>query len=100
MPPVAKTRIRHCGDDHRGRDRRSAVCFAGNEHRQVASRGLDHRLPFPAEVLYLLGRTAGFELSADDRDGSRYGAVFADRLLHAQCRLHVLRIGHTMTDDG
>ena len=42
----------------------------------------------------------GFQLAADDSYRGRHGSVLADRLLHAQCRLNVLRVRHTVTNNG
>ena len=90
----------HRGYDHGGGYRGGAVLSPGDEHRQVAAGGLGDRLPLLAEVLYLILAEACLEAAADDGDGRGHCAVVAYGLLHAQGRLHVLRIGHAVGDYG
>ena len=91
---------RHLGDDHGGGNGGRAVVAPGNQHRKVAAGGLDHVVALLAEVGDLLLGEARLQAPADDGDGCRNRAVFADDALDVQRSLHVLRIGHAVGDDG
>ena len=91
---------RQGSNDHRGGYGGSAVFTARQEYREVATGRFDDCLTFLTQVFNFLFGATGFQFAADDSDSSRNGSVIADRLLHAQCRLHVLRIRHAVTDDG
>ena len=91
---------RHVGDHHRGGDGAGAVLALRDEHGQVAAGGLGNARAGAAEVVdFFLGKT-GLEPSADDGDGRGHGARVADNSLDLECGLDVLRVGHTMGNDG
>ena len=54
----------------------------------------------PDSILSTLGGQTGLQTALDDGDGGRHSAVFTDELLHVHSGLHILRIGHTVGDDG
>ena len=55
---------------------------------------------FMPQIVELLGGQSGLQPPADDGDGGGHRAAVTNDLLHVQCRLHILGIGHTVGDDG
>ena len=90
----------HVSDDHGGGDGGGTVLALGYQNGQVAAAGLGNSGAGLAEIVDLsLGQT-GLQTAADDGDGGGHRAVFADDLLHVQRGLHILRVGHTVRDNG
>ena len=90
----------HVSDDHGGGDGGGTVLALGHQNGQVAAAGLGDGRAGLAQIVDLsLGQT-GLQTAADDGDGGGHRAVFADDLLHVQRGLHILRVGHTVRDDG
>lgn len=91
---------RHVGNNHGRCDGRCTVLASGAQNGQIAAGGLGDCSALLAEVLDLLGGQAGLQAAADDGDGSGHCAVFADDAFDLQSGLNVLRIGHTVGNDG
>ena len=91
---------RHVGDHHRGGDGARAVLALRDEHGQVAAGSLRDARAGLAEVVDLFLGKARLQPSADDGDGRGHGARVADDALDLEGGLHVLRVGHTVGNDG
>ena len=90
----------HVSDDHGGGNGGGTVPALGHQNGQVTAAGLgDGRAGLTQIVDLGFGQT-GLQTAANNGDGGGNGTVFADDLLHVQSGLHVLRIGHTVGDDG
>ena len=90
----------HMGNDHGGGNGGCAVLAPGAQHSQIAAGCLVDCLTLLAEVLNLLGGKAGLQAAADDGNGGRNSTLLPDDGFHSQRGLHVLRIGHTVGNDG
>ena len=90
----------HVSDDHGGGNGGGTVPALGHQNGQVTAAGLgDGRAGLTQIVDLGFGQT-GLQTAANNGDGGGNGTVFADDLFHVQGSLHVLRIGHTVGDDG
>ena len=77
-----------------------AVHALGYQHGQIPAAGLGHGVAGLAQVVDFVCGQARLQAAADDGDGGGHSAAGADDLLHLQGRLLILRIGHTVGDDG
>ena len=90
----------HVGDYHGGGDGGSAVNSACDERGQVAAAGLGDIVSGLAEVLYFLIGESRFEAAADNGDGRGDCAVFTYGLFDEHSGLNILRVRHTVGNDG
>ena len=90
----------HGGDHHGGGDGAGAVHSLGHQHGQVTTAGLGHGVAGLAQIVDLVRGEASLQPPADDGDGGRHGAAVTDDLLHLQSSLGILRIGHTVGNNG
>ena len=90
----------HVGDYHSGGDGGSAVNSAGDERGQVAAAGLGDIVSGLAEVLYFLIGESRLEAAADNGDGRGDCSVFTYGLFDEHCGLNILRVRHTVGNDG
>ena len=90
----------HGSDHHGGGDGAGAVHSLGHQHRQVTTAGLGHSMAGLAQIVDLVRGEASLQPPADDGDGGRHGAAVTDDLLHLQSSLGILRIGHTVGNNG
>ena len=90
---------RHGGDHHGGGDGGGAGLVGGEVHGHVAAADLAYAVSL-AHDLQLLGRQADLQLAADDGGGGGNGALSADDFLNLVREFNVLRIGHTVAENG
>ena len=91
---------RHGGDHHGGGHGGSAVAALRHQNGQIAAAGLGDAGAGLTQIVDLLGGQSGLQPTADDGDGGGHRTAVTNDLLHVQCRLHILGIGHTVGDDG
>ena len=90
----------HVRNDHGRGYGRGTVFPPCAEHSQIAAGGLGNGAAFFAEIFDLLGRKTGLQSAADHGNGGRDGAVIPNDLFDFEGRFNILRIRHTMRDDG
>ena len=90
----------HVSDDHGGGHGGGTVPALGHQNGQVTAAGLGDGRAGLAQIVDLGFGQTGLQTAANNGDGGGNGTVFADDLFHVQGSLHVLRIGHTVGDDG
>ena len=91
---------RHVGDHHRGGNGARAVLALRDEDGQVAAGSLRDARAGAAEVVDLFLGKARLQAAADDGDGRGDRARVTDDSLDLERRFDVLRVGHTVGDDG
>ena len=73
--------------------------FLAQHIRQIAATDFEYALGM-AQLFELRIRQANANFAVDDGDGRWHRAAITDDLLDFACSLHVLRVGHTMRNDG
>ena len=91
---------RHVSNHHGGGDGGCAVLPLRAENGQIPAGGLVNGGSLFAEIFYLLRGKSRLEAAADYGYGCGNRAVFADNLFNIQSGFNVLRIGHTVRNNG
>ena len=76
-----------------------SVHLLGHDHGEISSGYLEHALGC-SQIFDLFRSKAHFDHTVDDGDGCRDCSVLSDDLFNCQRCLHVLRIRHSVSDDG
>ena len=90
----------HCGNNHGGSNGGCAVHALCGKYGKVAAGSFCYRHTLFAEILNFVGGKTNLHFAPDNGNGCGNRPFGTDNILNVACGFHILRVRHSVADDG